>query len=107
MGLSGWKTSHVTSMAGMFEGAQSFGLPVETPVEHTEAYQVVMAQIRRKNEYVWNMFEQQRPTVNSIEQLPWPSGPAGNRFAFSPMHDASPEEVKKILRNLNLRWHPD
>jgi len=106
-GLSTWKTGHVTSMKGMFAGAESFGLPSKIPLEQTEAMRAVMEVIRHKNEAAWIKFEQERPTLMKVEDLPWPAGPKGNHFAFSPMHDADPAWIKKLLRTLNLRWHPD
>ena len=42
-----------------------------------------------------------------VPQIPWPTGPEGNMFALPPAAAVTAVDRKKLLRKLQLRWHPD
>lgn len=66
-----------------------------------------LATMREEHESAWSSFIESAPILTSISQIPWPTGPEGNRFALPPPANISAADMKKTLRTLQLRWHPD
>ena len=51
--------------------------------------------------------KQKATKLSSPTQFPWPTGPPDNMFALPRIEVMTCAERKKIIRMLQLRWHPD
>merc|ERR1712124_22576 len=76
------------------------------------AMMTVLELIRARDNKAWKEFEEafvpeDGDEIESMSQIPWPGGPQGNPFAFPPFDKVNEAYMKKMLRTLQLRWHPD
>ena len=62
----------------------------------------VMEVIRHKNEAAWIKFEQERPTIMNVEDIPWPAGPKGDANAAHTRTPVSEFFQSKSMNEGNL-----